>query len=156
MQDQSHDIKILVMDVDGTLTDGKIHIGENGEMFKSFSVKDGYGIVNLLPQKDIVPVVITGRSSKIVEKRCKELNIHYLYQGVKDKLCVLDQLLKELNYTYDNVAIIGDDMNDYTCIQKAAVSACPQDSVNKVKEIVDYVLESQGGQGAVREFIELL
>ena len=88
-------IKLLVMDVDGTLTDGKIYMGAEGEMMKAFDVKDGYGIAHILPRLGITPVIITGRRSGIVERRCAELGITELYQGVRDKLEKLRELLHE-------------------------------------------------------------
>lgn len=158
------DIKVLVMDVDGTLTDGKIYMGADGEMFKAFNIKDGYGINDILRSKEIVPVIITGRQSKIVENRCRELHIELLYQGIHDKLGVLKQVLAQLEaekgdpFVLCNVAYIGDDCNDLQCMQaiKAAggLVGCPGDAVKCVKEIADYVSARNGGDGAVREFIE--
>ena len=144
------------MDVDGTLTDGKINIGESGELFKAFSVKDGHGINRILPQCGIDPVIITSRRSKIVEHRAAELHIRYLYQGVPDKVETLSRLLDDLHLTFDNCAYIGDDINDRLCMEKCAISGCPADAVEEIKEIADYVCDRMGGEGAVREFIEYL
>ena len=161
-----HQIKYLVMDVDGTLTDGKIYMGENGEMFKVFDIKDGYGIKELLPQHGIIPVIITARESKILENRCKELNISILYQGIRNKLDKLQKLIIEYNDINEtdiglkNCAYIGDDLLDLQCMDpiKAAggLVGCPSDAVEKVKEIACYVSEYKGGEGAVRDFIEWL
>lgn len=87
-------IKYLVMDVDGTLTDGKIYIGNEGEIFKAFDVKDGYAIHYILPKYGITPVIITGRNSAIMEKRCAEIGIELLFQGVSDKIAVLRDVIK--------------------------------------------------------------
>lgn len=149
-------IKILVMDVDGTLTDGSVNIGENGELYKKFNIKDGYGITHVLKNKEILPVIITGRTSTILQIRCRELKIQHLYQGIEDKEEFLAQLLEKLGVTYENVAYIGDDLNDLECIKKSALSSCPSDGVEYLKEIVDYVTNSRGGYGAVREFIDWL
>lgn len=149
-------IKILVMDVDGTLTDGKINISEKGELFKSFNVKDGYGIANLLPKMNILPVIITGRNSEIVKERCKDLNIELLYQGINDKIFQLKEVLYKLNLTADQVAYIGDDLNDLDCLEYVGISACPSDAVSLVKERVNYICKNKGGNGAVREFIDWL
>ena len=158
------DIKVLVMDVDGTLTDGKIYMGADGEMFKAFNIKDGYGINDILRSKGIMPVIITGRQSKIVENRCKELHIHHLHQGIHDKLGVLKQVLEQLKLgeeselSLENVAYIGDDCNDLVCMQavKAAggLVGCPADAVKQVIDIAEFVSSKNGGDGAVREFIE--
>lgn len=159
-----NDIKILVMDVDGTLTDGKIYMGSNGEMFKAFNIKDGYGINNMLRAEDITPVIITGRQSKIVENRCKELHISHVYQGIHDKLNVLRHILEQLSietenhYDLSNVAYIGDDFNDLECMQaiiaNGGLVGCPADAIVEVQEIAQFVSVKNGGEGAVREFID--
>lgn len=149
-------IRVLVMDIDGTLTDGKIYIGNDGEMMKAFNAKDGCGIKDILPQYGIIPMIITGRVSKIAEQRCKELGITHLYQGVRDKSIFLESMLQKLNLTYENVAYIGDDILDLECIQNCGISGCPKDAVKEILEITDYVSSKNGGDGAVREFIEWL
>ena len=155
-------IKLLVMDVDGTLTDGRIYLTENGEFCKAFHVKDGYGIATILPKYDIIPVIITGRKSNILKKRCEELNIHELYQGCSDKLALLNKLAKQYHLTqnlqrkFKEIAYIGDDINDLKCILSCGVSACPNDAVEDIKKNVNYICCKEGGKGAVREFIEWL
>lgn len=144
------------MDVDGTLTDGHIYIGAEGEVMKSFHVQDGYAIVHTLPEKGIVPVIITGRSSKIVERRAAELKITYLHQGVADKLSKLQEIAAELGVNADEIAYIGDDVNDLECIYWCGLTACPADAVPAVREAVKYVCSRNGGSGAVREFIDFL
>ncbi len=146
-------IKLLVMDVDGTLTDGKIYIGNDGEMFKAFDIKDGYAINEMLPAMGIVPIIITGRISKIVENRAKELHITELYQGRHDKLNTLLEVMKKYNCTKENVAYIGDDILDLVCMEQCGLTACPADAVEEVKQKVTYVCKKNGGEGAVREFI---
>lgn len=146
-------IKMLVMDVDGTLTDGRIFIGANGEMMKSFDVKDGYAIAHMLPELGIAPVIITGRRSEIVAQRAKELGVTELYQGVSDKLAQLRSVAAKFGVQAEEIAYIGDDVNDLTCIQYCGLSACPQDAVGTIKEQVDVVCRRDGGRGAVREFI---
>ena len=96
MIEQMKNIKMLVMDVDGTLTDGKIYVGSQGEVMKAFNVKDGYAIARILPDLGIIPVIITGRTSSIVEYRAKEIGITELYQGVSDKLAQLKQVAESL------------------------------------------------------------
>ena len=147
-------IKLLVMDVDGTLTDGKIYMGENGEVMKAFNVKDGYAIAHMLPEMGIIPVIITGRKSKIVENRAKELGITELYQGVGDKLTQLKIVAEKYNATPEEIAYIGDDLNDLECIEFCGVTACPVDAVEKVKKTVNLVCNKKAGEGAVRDFIE--
>ena len=151
-------IKYFVMDVDGTLTDGKIYMGHNGEIFKAFNVKDGYGIRNILIPSGIVPIIITGRNSDILKKRCEELGISRLYQGILNKQEVLLDIVSE--ELLNTVAYIGDDMNDFACmnlIKNAGGSvACPADAVKKIIEISDFVCEKRGGDGVIREYIEWL
>ncbi|MBE6677741.1 MAG: 3-deoxy-D-manno-octulosonate 8-phosphate phosphatase [Ruminococcaceae bacterium] len=147
-------IKMLVMDVDGTLTDGCIYISPTGEAFKAFNVKDGYAIAHILPTVGAIPVIITGRKSDIVSLRCKELGITHCYQGVSDKLSVLKELALEIGAVSEQIAYIGDDINDLDCIRFCGFTACPSDAADEVKKVVDYVCKNQGGKGAVREFIE--
>lgn len=147
-------IKLLVMDVDGTLTDGHIYIGADGEAFKAFDVKDGYGIAHFLPEHNITPVIITGRKSKIVEFRAKELKINELHQGISDKLSKLKEVCDKYNCNLDEVAYIGDDLNDLDCIKVVGFSACPNDAIEDVKKHVNYICDKKSGYGAVRDFIE--
>lgn len=151
---KNNNIKLLVLDVDGTLTDGKVYIGESGELFKAFDIKDGLGIHNILPENGIIPAIITGRSSKMLEQRCKEIGIEYLYQGVTDKTEKLKELLETLKLDYSNYAYMGDDINDLPCMEKAALVGCPEDAVEPVKRKADYIAKKPGGNGAVREFID--
>lgn len=149
-------IKMLVMDVDGTLTDGRIIISPQGELAKAFDVKDGYGIAQILPKFDIIPVIITGRKSDIVTKRANELGIKHCYQGIANKLQKLTDLATELYIKANEIAYIGDDLNDFDCIKYCGYSACPNDAVDKIIDTVTYVCTKNGGNGAVREFIDHL
>lgn len=148
-------IKMLVMDVDGTLTDGRIYMGATGEMIKAFDVKDGYGIVQLR-KRGIVPVIITGRNSDIVSRRAEELGITEVYLGVSDKLQKLKDIAESYNCSPDQIAYIGDDLNDLECICYCGVTACPADAVEEVKALAGYVCKNQGGRGAVREFVNCI
>ena len=147
-------IKLFVMDVDGTLTDGKIYMGQQGEFFKAFDIKDGYGIYNILPLKSIIPIILTNRKSQIVENRAKELGIIDIYQGVEKKSNKLQEICSEKNCSLSETAYIGDDLNDLDCMRLCGVVGCPADAVSQVKEIADYISTKNGGEGAVREFIE--
>lgn len=149
-------IKYLVMDVDGTLTDGKIYMASTGEAMKAFSIKDGCGIHDILIPSGIIPIIITGRTSEIVVNRCKEIGISEIYQGIIDKLEKLTSLTGDLS----TVAYIGDDINDLICMKAikyaGGVVGCPADGEKKIKNIADYVTPRNGGEGAVRDFIEWL
>lgn len=149
-------VKLLVMDVDGTLTDGRIYIGAEGEVMKAFDVRDGYAIAHILPTLEITPIIITGRKSKIVEQRVKELKITELYQGISDKLAQLKAVAEKYNAKANEIAYIGDDLNDLECIRYCGLTACPQDAVDEVKKQVKYICRHDGGRGAVREFITLI
>jgi 3-deoxy-D-manno-octulosonate 8-phosphate phosphatase (KDO 8-P phosphatase) len=149
-------IKLLVMDVDGTLTDGKINMGPEGELFKSFNIRDGYGINEMLPAHGIIPAIITGRTSKIVENRAKELHVTELYQGKHDKLATLKELMQKYDCKKENVAYIGDDILDMACMEECGLVGCPSDACMEVKDIADYICGNIGGDGAVREFIEFI
>lgn len=143
------------MDVDGTLTDGKLYIGSNGEVMKAFNVKDGM-LISSLEKYDVIPVVITGRQSVITARRCEELGITEVHQGVKDKISQLTKIAEKYNCRLDNIAYIGDDINDLECLQICGISGCPADAVREVKAAVDYICQNNGGYGAVREFIEYI
>jgi len=146
-------IKLLVLDVDGCMTDGRITYDANGVESKSFNVKDGLAIVSWMKLGGEV-AIITGRKSTIVEHRAKELGIKHLYQGVKNKLEVLQTLLTKLEITPQEVAAIGDDLNDYKMLQYVEYSYTPANGSSFIQEIVYGKLQSKGGEGAVREMIE--
>ena len=149
------DIKLLVMDVDGTLTDGKIYMSDKGELMKAFNIKDGYGIAHL-KEKGVVPAIITGRSSTILENRCNELGITELHQGVEDKVKKLYIVCEKYHITPKQVAYIGDDLNDLDCMRVCRYTAAPADAVEEIRKSVDFVCKHNGGEGAVREFIDQL
>ena len=148
-------IKLLITDVDGVLTDGKIYLGTNSLEFKAFHVHDGKGI-KLLQEAGVEVAIITGRQSEAVSNRAKELAIKDAYQGVKDKIAVFNNLLERYNLSSDQVAYIGDDINDLEVLTKVGFSASVANGVAKVKERVDYVTEKAGGEGALRELAELI
>lgn len=162
MIDNAEKIKYLFLDVDGTLTDGKIYMSESGELFKAFDVKDGCGIKDILPRIDVTPVIITARKSKILEIRCKELGVDYYYQGIRDKEWKIHEIMREIdckmsaNGTYDCAAFMGDDILDLKPMKICAVKSCPADAVDQVKSVCDFVSTKNAGAGAVRQFIDLL
>lgn len=148
-------IELLVFDVDGCLSDGKITYSNSYDEYKSFNVKDGLGIAswNKMGKKT---AIITGRDSKIVEHRAKELKITYIHQGIKDKAKLLEEILKKENIGWENVAAIGDDMNDFIMLQKVGWSFTPNDGALLIRSKVDTVLSQKGGNGAVREMIDMI
>lgn len=152
-------IKILVLDVDGTLTDGKLYIDNYLDNFaneiKAFNVRDGFAIVNWINQGGKV-AILTGKSSNIVIKRTKELGINYVIQASRNKSKDLKELLTKINLDFSNVAYMGDDINDIGLMKKVALSGCPFDAVSEVLEIVKFISTKTGGNGAVREFLEYI
>lgn len=151
-------IKYLIMDVDGTLTDGKIYMGTDGETMKAFSIKDGMVINYILKPADITPVIITARNSSIVQHRCDELGITEVYQGKLDKLATLKEIVGA--DCLGSCAYFGDDTLDLKCMnpikEAGGIAACPADAVKEVKAASDYVCVSKAGEGALREFAEWL
>lgn len=151
------DIKYLITDVDGSLTDGKIYIGSGGEIMKAFSVKDGYALSNILPKHGIEPIILTCRTSEIVLRRCEELGIKKVIQGVSDKKKALSETAGD---DLSLCAYFGDDIPDLECMKaiKSAggVTGCPGDAANEIKSVADYICMSKAGDGAHREFSEYL
>lgn len=150
------------MDVDGTLTDGKIYMGSHGEVMKAFDAKDGYAITGILPEYEIVPVILTARSSDIVKERCRELHILEIHQGCLNKQEKIYELAEKyglpvsLDGTIPGTAYIGDDVIDIPGMKISEVAGCPSDAAEEVKEICSYVCPNKGGKGAVREFVRWL
>ena len=155
MQDKLSKIKLLALDVDGVLTDGTINIGDNGEFFKGFNAKDGLGISCAL-RSGLKVAIITGRKSEIIHKRSAELGITLLCEGVKDKYAELIKLTKELALTKEEVAYMGDDLNDLPAFRAAGFSFAPQDAVTEVVNNADCVVQKDGGRGTVRAAIEMI
>ncbi|MFV0464524.1 MAG: KdsC family phosphatase [Lachnospiraceae bacterium] len=147
-------IRALIMDVDGTLTDGGIYMGHDGEVLKKFHVKDGLGIHIILPEHNVIPIILTGRSSSIVRNRAKEMGVEYVLQGSTDKLTDMKQLLESLQIELEQTAYIGDDINDLQAMEAVGLRGCPKDAAREIREISDFISEYLGGNGAVRDFIE--
>lgn len=148
-------IKMLVMDVDGTLTDGKIYMGETGEVMKAFSAHDAVGI-RKLKEHHILPVILTGRTSNIVSIRAQEMNVDLVFQGISRKLDKLQELLQKYHISYEEVAYIGDDENDLECMIQCGFCACPYDAMEVIKEQCNYISSHAAGDGAVREIIDYI
>lgn len=152
---QLEKIKLLALDVDGVLTDGTINIGSSGEVFKGFNAKDGLGISCAL-RYGVEVAIITGRFSEIIHRRAAELGIKYLYEGVRDKYAALEKLRKELKLEQQEVAYMGDDLNDLPAFKAAGLTFAPADAVAEVAAAAHIVTAACGGRGAVREAAELL
>jgi N-acylneuraminate cytidylyltransferase len=157
-QKKANKIKLFLSDVDGTLTDAGMYYGENGEEFKKFNTHDGKGFA-LLRRAGIKTGIITSENTKIVENRAKKLQVNFLYQGLehKGKLDIAKEICRELGITLDEVAYIGDDINCKELLSSVGFAACPLNALDEIKEIPNInLLKKNGGEGAVREFIELI
>ena len=148
-------IKLLALDVDGVLTDGSIYISPAGEVFKGFNAKDGMGISCAL-RSGLQIAVITGRQSPIVERRCEELGITLLQQGVKDKRLALQQMAQELDLVREEIAYMGDDLNDIPAFKASGLNLVPADAAMEVLAVADIITKASGGRGAVREAITMI
>ena len=153
--EKAEKIKLAVFDVDGVLTDGKLILGENGNEYKHFHVRDGHGLV-MLGQSGCKIAVITARSSNIVAERMQSLGIEYVYQGQKDKGTAMLNLINKLGLDKETVCYVGDDLIDLPAMQHAGLTVSVADAHEKVIEYTDWTTSNKGGNGAVREVCELI
>ncbi|MBB77606.1 MAG: 3-deoxy-D-manno-octulosonate 8-phosphate phosphatase [Crocinitomicaceae bacterium] len=147
-------IKLVVLDVDGVMTDGGMYFSESGDQFKKFNTKDGMGILELIKKGMQVAIISSGFKSDLVHKRSEMLGIQYCSVNRSPKLERLLSICEDLKINFENVAMIGDDINDLEIIRNVGFSSCPKDAVNSVKREVDIVLETKGGYGCIRELID--
>ncbi|MFY0601059.1 MAG: HAD-IIIA family hydrolase [Cyclobacteriaceae bacterium] len=147
-------IKLLILDVDGTMTDGGVYVTEEGTQFKKFNAQDGLGVRLAIKAGIEVGIISHSFISEMVSVRAKSLGIKYLYVGQKEKLEVLKEWMIELNLEFESIAFIGDDINDLEIMSHVGFSACPDNAVEKVKKKADVILSRKGGDAAVREFID--
>lgn len=155
VMEKAEHIRLLILDVDGVLSDGLIYMGNNGEELKAFNVRDGYGIRCALTS-GIEVAIITGRKAKLVEDRCKTLGITHLWQGQSDKLIAYRELLDTLSLRPDEVAYVGDDLIDWPVMADVGLSVAVADAHPLLPPRADYVTRIAGGRGAVREVCDLL
>jgi 3-deoxy-D-manno-octulosonate 8-phosphate phosphatase (KDO 8-P phosphatase) len=153
--EKARQIRVLITDVDGVLTDGNVYLDNQNNEWKAFNIKDGLGIKLLLNQ-GIEVVIITGRSSQIVTRRAAELGIRTVYQGRSDKRQAFEEILRQFSVMTDEVAHVGDDLPDLPLMQKSGLGLSVADAHWYVREHADWVTRSGGGQGALREIAELL
>ena len=155
MNERMKRVRMLILDVDGVLTNGQIFFGNEGELFKQFNVQDGMGI-SLFRQAGHKVAVITGRTSDIVRLRSAELKIDDVYQGSMSKKAALADLLAKHDLTVDEVCYIGDDLIDIPVMNRVGLPCAVANAVAEVKEVAVYVSEKEGGRGAVREIVEMI
>jgi 3-deoxy-D-manno-octulosonate 8-phosphate phosphatase (KDO 8-P phosphatase) len=154
-QGRGPSLKAAIFDVDGVLTDGRIYIGESGEVFKAFNILDGHGL-KLLARAGIVPLVITGRDSAGVRRRVAELGLPHARFGVQDKLATAQALLAELQLDWADVGVIGDDWPDLPLMARAGFACAPANAHAEARAHAHHVTAARGGEGAAREFCDLL
>ncbi len=155
MEAQLAKIKLLLLDVDGVLTDGRIIYDNQGNELKAFDVKDGHGL-KMLQRAGVAVGIITGRKSQVVVKRAAELGIEILYQGALNKLQPYQEILARHGWSDEQVAYVGDDVVDLPILRRVGFSATVADAVPEVLPLVDYVAGKPGGRGAVREICDML
>ena len=155
LEKQAYKIKLFITDVDGVLTDAGMYYSESGDELKKFNTRDGKGI-ELLRNANIKTAIITSEDTKIVSKRAEKLKIDYLFQGEKNKLDKVKELCEKLQISLNEVAYIGDDINDLEPLKACGLTASPADAMQEVKKCVDIVCQKRGGFGCVREFAEII
>lgn len=148
-------IKLVVFDVDGVLTDGSLYLSDDGQEIKAFFALDGHGI-KMLKRSGVQLAIITGRHSQLMHHRVKNLNIEHLYQGVEDKLEAYEELIKRLGYSTEQVAAMGDDVVDLPMMRRSGLSITVPGALPRVKQYAHYVTRLPGGKGAAREVAELI
>ncbi len=156
LTDKAVKIKFVLTDSDGVLTDTGVYYSSDGEVMKRFSIRDGMGVERLRNILGIETGIITGELSESVFRRAEKLKIKHLYRGIKDKKSLLADILEEQKLKKENIAYIGDDVNDLELISEVGLSATPADGMVFIKNIAHYICENKGGNGAFREFAELL
>lgn len=154
LQEKCDRIKLLILDVDGVMTDGGMYFTESGDQFKKFNTKDGMAIIHLTKNDFQIGIISSGFKGEAVKQRAEMLGIQNCYVGRGAKIDVLNDLCKNLAITLDEVAMIGDDINDVEVMRQIGLSFCPADAVDVVKNEVDIILNKNGGAGCVRELID--
>lgn len=153
LQEKLSKLKLLILDVDGVMTDGGMYYTENGDQFKKFNTKDGLGIIELQKAGLKIGIISSGFSGNAIRKRAEILGITHCHVGREPKLDILKAWCQELAITPDQVGIIGDDVNDLGVMNYVGFSACPADAMPEVKRVADLILQKKGGEGCIREFI---
>lgn len=145
-------IRLIILDVDGTLTDGSIYYNEDGTEIKKFNVKDAAGIMacQVMGKKCMI---LTGRKSYAVQRRAEDLHIEFVFQGINDKQRFIEDFMNQNGYVREEILFIGDDLNDLGVMQMAGVTGCPADAADEVRKRADYISEYNGGKGAVRDIL---
>jgi 3-deoxy-D-manno-octulosonate 8-phosphate phosphatase (KDO 8-P phosphatase) len=155
VEQRARGIRLLVLDVDGVLTDGRLYYGEDEVELKAFHIQDGHGL-KMLRESGIEVAIITGRTSQAVERRAQNLGVQYVYQGAADKLAVFEQLLAHLGLSATAAAGMGDDLPDLPILRRCGLALTVPEAPALIRSHAHYVTSLHGGSGAVREVCELL
>lgn len=155
VREKAAKIKLLAFDVDGVMTDGSITYDENGVEYKTFNAKDGHGLAKMA-KSGFITAIITGRNNGTVDRRATDLRVTEVYQGVKNKLPILEAIMQKYELDFSQVAYMGDDEPDIAILEKVSIAACPADAVDRVKNVCNFISDKSGGQGAVRELCDLV
>lgn len=148
-------IKIILTDVDCVLTDGGMYYTEKGDVMKKFHTRDGMG-VTLLKKNNLLTIIVTKEKTKFVKMWAKKMNVEKLYDGIQNKEILLDEILKKFEVKKDQIAYIGDDVNDINLLKLVGLSATPFDGIKEIRKFSDYICKSKGGEGAFRDLADLI
>ena len=155
LKEKASKIKLLAFDVDGVMTDGSITYDENGIEYKTFNAKDGHGLAKMA-KSGYITAIITGRNNGTVDRRATDLRVTEVYQGVKNKLPILEAIMQKYELDFSQVAYMGDDQPDICILEKVSIAECPSDAVARVKNTCNFISSKEGGKGAVRELCDLV
>jgi 3-deoxy-D-manno-octulosonate 8-phosphate phosphatase (KDO 8-P phosphatase) len=155
IEENAKKIKLLAFDIDGVMTDGSITYDENGIEYKTFNAKDGHGLAKMA-RNGYITAIITGRRNGTVDRRATDLCVTEVFQGVKNKLPILEALMQKYGLDFSQVAYMGDDEPDICILEKVGISACPSDAVPKVQKVCNFKSSLGGGKGAVRQLCDLV
>jgi len=148
-------IKIVLTDVDGVLTDGGMYYSSKGDVMKKFHVRDGMG-VTLLRKNKIPTIIVTKEKNPIIRQWAKKMKIEKVYEGILQKEVIINEIYKTFNVTPQELAYIGDDVNDVELMKKVGFSAAPKDGAEQIKKVADYICKSKGGEGVLREIADII
>ena len=155
IQRRAAEIRMILLDVDGVLTDGKIYLGNNDEEFRTFFVRDGLAI-RMGQSAGLSFGILSGRDSPLVVRRARELDIEHIHQGIRDKGGQLDQIAAETGLKTEQICFVGDDLIDVPALRRAGFAACPADGCEETRQFAHYICNNKGGHGAVREVVDLV
>ncbi|MFH1613142.1 MAG: HAD hydrolase family protein [bacterium] len=154
-QEKLKKIKLLILDVDGVMTSGQLFYGESGEILIAFNILDGLGI-EIAIRQGLNVIILTRRTGQSIIYRSNKLGIKEVYKGIEDKKIILEEIKNKHNLSYEEISYMGDDLIDLSCMRKVGLAVAVNNAVQELKEISHYVTHKKGGEGAVREIIELI